>query len=52
MELGGLEERKVAVRIKEAAWKGVLAASDEKTKTMCMEAYREEKRKVKRYMYM
>ena len=32
----------------EAAWKGVLAASDEETKERCMEAYIEEKRKVKR----
>ena len=37
-----------AVRRKEVAWKGVLAASDEETKERCMEAYREEKRKVKR----
>ena len=28
--------------------KGVLAASDEETKERCMEAYREEKKKVKR----
>ena len=28
--------------------KGVLAASNEETKERCMEAYREEKRKVKR----
>ena len=38
---------KAAVRRKETAWKGVLAASDEETKK-CMEAHREEKRKVKR----
>ena len=38
-------EIKVAVRRKEAAWKGVLAASVEETKERCME---EEKRKVKR----
>ena len=42
------DEIKAAVRRKEAAWKGVLAASDEETKERCMEAYREEKRKVKR----
>ena len=42
------EEIKSAVRRNEAAWKGVLAASDEETKGRCMEAYREEKRKVKR----
>ena len=40
-------EIKAAVRRKEAAWKGVLAASDEKTKERCMEAYREQKRRVK-----
>ena len=42
------DEIKAAVRKKEAAWKGVLAASDEETKEGRMEAYREEKRKVKR----
>ena len=36
-----------AVRRKEAARKGVLAASDEETKESCMEAYREDKKKVK-----
>ena len=39
---------KAAVGRKEGAWKGVLAAFDEETKKRCMEAYREEKRKVKR----
>ena len=39
---------KAAVRRKEAAWKGVLAASDEETKERYMEAHREEKRNVKR----
>ena len=38
-------EIKAAIRRKKAAWKGMLAASDE-TKERCMEAYREEKRKV------
>ena len=38
---------KAAVRRKEAAWK-VMPASDEETKERCMEAYIEEKRKVKR----
>ena len=33
---------------KETAWKGVLAASDEENKERCMEAYRGEKRRVKR----
>ena len=42
------DEIKAAVIRKEAAWKGVLAASDEETKERCMEAYREEKRKAKR----
>ena len=42
------DEIKAAVRRKEAAWKGVLAASNEETKERCMEAYREEKKKVKR----
>ena len=38
-------EIKVAVRKKEAAWKGVLAVSDEEAKERCMEAYSKEKRK-------
>ena len=42
------DEIKAAVRRKEAPWKEVLAASDEEAKERCMEAYREEKRKVKR----
>ena len=41
---------KTAVRRKETAWKGVLVASDEDTKEICMKAYREEKRKVKRWI--
>ena len=41
-------EIKATVRRKEAPWKGVLAASDEGSKERCMEAYREDKRKVKR----
>ena len=43
-------EIKAAVRRKEAAWKGVLAASDEEAKERCMKVYKEEKRKVKRYI--
>ena len=39
---------KAAVKRKEAGWKRLLAASNEETKGRCMEAYREEKRKVKR----
>ena len=42
---------KVAVKRKEAAWKEVLAASDEEVKERCMEAYREEKIKVKKCIY-
>ena len=42
------DEIKAAARRKEAAWKGALAARDEETKERCMEAYRGEKRKVKR----
>ena len=42
------DEIKAAVRRKEAAWKVFLAASDEETKERCMDAYKEEKRKVKR----
>ena len=34
------------MRKKEAAWKDVLAASDEEAKERCMESYREEKIKV------
>ena len=34
----------------EAASKGMLAASDEETKERSMEAYREEKRKIKRFI--
>ena len=39
------------VRRKEAAWKEVLATSDEEVKERCMVAYREENRKVKRCIY-
>ena len=45
------DEVKAAVMRKEASWKEVLAASDEETNERCMEAYREEKRKVERYIY-
>ena len=41
------EEIKAAVRRKKAAWKEVLATRDQEAKERCMEAYREEKRKVK-----
>ena len=39
------------VRRKEAAYKELLAASDDETKERCMEACREEKRKAKRCIY-
>ena len=42
------DEIKVPVSRKEASWKGVLTSSDEETIERCMEAYREEKRKIKR----
>ena len=45
------DEIKAAVRRKEAAWKEVLAASDKEAKERFIEAYREEKRKVKRCIY-
>ena len=45
------DEVKAAVRRMEAAWKEVLTASDEEAKERSMESYREEKRKVKRYIY-
>ena len=42
------DEIKVSVRRKEEAWKRVLAASEEENKERFLEAYREEKRKIKR----
>ena len=44
------DEVKAAIRRKVAAWK-VLVASDEETKERCMDAYKEEKCKVKRCIY-
>ena len=44
-------EIKAAVRRKETAWKEMLTASTEEAKERCMEAFKEEKRKVKRYIY-
>ena len=41
---------KNAVRRKEAAWKEMLAASDKEAKERYMKAYREERRKVKRFI--
>ena len=40
-----------ASKRKEAAWKEVLEARDEAAKERCIEAYKEEKRKVKRCIY-
>ena len=37
------DEVKTAVRRKEAAWKEVLAASNEEAKERCMEVYKEKK---------
>ena len=45
-------EIKAAVRTKEVAWEEMLAASDEEARERCMEAYKEEKRKVKRCIYI
>ena len=45
------DEVKTALRRKKSAWKEVLVASDEEAKEICMEAYREEKRKDKRCIY-
>ena len=45
------DEMKGVVKKKEAAWKEVLGARDENAKERCMEAYRVEKRKVKRCIY-
>ena len=46
------DEIKAAVIRKEAAWKEVLATSDEDVQGRCMEVYSEEKRKVKRCIYI
>ena len=43
---------KAAVRRKETVWREVLAASDEEATERCMEAYREEKKTVKRCAYI
>ena len=45
------EKVKSVIKRKEAAYKVMLGAEDEHTKEKCMEAYREEKRKVKRCIY-
>ena len=45
------DEIKAAVRRKEAAWKEVLATSDEEAKERYMEGYEEEKRMVKMFIY-
>ena len=45
------DEVKTAVRRKKADSKEILAASNKEAKERCMEAYREEKRKLKRCIY-
>ena len=45
------DEVKATVWRKEAAWKEVLAASNEETKERCMGTCREKKREVKRCIY-
>ena len=45
------DEVKAAVRRKEATQKEMLGEGDEEVKEGCMETYKEEKRKVKRYKY-
>ena len=42
---------KTTIERKETAWKEVLGARNEVTKERCMEAYKEEMRKLKRYIY-
>ena len=42
---------KASVRRKKAAWKEVLAASNEEAKERCMGAYKKEKRKINRCVY-
>ena len=41
---------KAVIRRKEVVWKGVFGATNEEIKERCMELYREEKSKVKRYI--
>ena len=45
------DEVKAADKRKEAAWKEVLGARDEYAKERCRKAYKEEKRKVKIFIY-
>ena len=45
------DEVKAEVSKKEAAWDEMLGARDEKEKERFMDAYREEKRKIKRCIY-
>ena len=45
------DEVKATGRRNEAAWKDVLTAIDEEAKEGCMEAYREERRRVKWCIY-
>ena len=46
------DEIKAAVRRKKTVWREVLAASDEEAKERCMEVYTEEKKKVRRCIYL
>ena len=48
---GKKDEVKALVRRKEVAWKEVLGARNEDAKERCMEAYKEEKRKIKSCIY-
>ena len=45
------DQVKATVKRKEDAWKEVLGTGDEDAKERCSEVYKEEKRKVKRYIY-
>ena len=47
----GNGEVKAAVKRKDSAWNEVLGVRDEGTKERCIEAYREEDRKIKRCIY-
>ena len=49
--MGWNNQVKAKFKKKEDAWKEVLGARDEDVRERCLEAYKEEKRKVKRYIY-
>ena len=42
---------KAVVKRREDAWKGVLGAKGEDARERCLEAYKEEKRNIKRCIY-